>query len=94
MINKGIDLKSAKTIEDFILLIYKQSLFINKKYSLRAFAKKLGVSHSHLINVLKGRKNFSDKLYLKICKKIDFTLEEATHFSKLHSLYKKEKSQK
>lgn len=85
---------SAKTIEDFILLIYKKSLAKNKKFSLRAFAKKLGVSHSHLINVLKGRKNFSDKLYSKICKKIDLTSDESLHFSRLHFAYKKREPSK
>jgi transcriptional regulator with XRE-family HTH domain len=45
----------------------------NPSYSLRAFAKKLGVDQSFLSKVLKGKKFFSEEAILKIAPQLELT---------------------
>lgn len=52
----------------------------NGSYSLRAFARDLGMSHTHLILVIQGRKILSLKMANQICLKLGLGQKERSEF--------------
>ncbi len=53
---------------------------LNRAYSLRAFAKSLGLSSGELSEVLRGIRKLSPKSALKIAKSLGLTSRETKHF--------------
>jgi uncharacterized protein (TIGR02147 family) len=49
----------------------------NSSYSIRAFARDIGVSHGHLLQLLSGKKSFSYKIVDKIIESLEITKTEA-----------------
>lgn len=58
----------------------------NPRYSLRNFARHLGLSASHLSRVLNGKKKLSLELGIKISEKLKHSKSERTHFAELIQL--------
>lgn len=50
-----------------ILCRYFQAKSSNQKYSKRAFAKRMGISHSALIEIMNGKRQVSRKMALRLC---------------------------
>lgn len=65
--------------------------FKNPSYSLRAFARQLGISSSSLSEIMNGKRRVSAKLALRIITRLDLTAEEN---EKLICLYQEEISNK
>lgn len=57
----------------------------NPLYSMRAFAKQIGVSPSHLCRVLQGKKNLSSDSALKIAFELNFSIRKREEFLDLVS---------
>jgi uncharacterized protein (TIGR02147 family) len=55
----------------------------NESYSLRAFARDLSISASHLSQVISGKKMLSADKLVSIQKKMNLSLEETTYFKLL-----------
>jgi uncharacterized protein (TIGR02147 family) len=55
----------------------------NSRYSMRAFAKHLGISPASLSNILAEKKGLSDRLARSIAKVLDFNSEETDFFCAL-----------
>lgn len=53
---------------------------INQSFSLRAFAKKLGISPGYLSLVLQGKKHLSEKYALLLSQEVGFNKEEESYF--------------
>jgi uncharacterized protein (TIGR02147 family) len=70
------------------ILINKQSQ--NPRYSLRSFARQLGVQSSFLSMFLNGKRHLSEEMALKFCKKLNFSPVET---KKLLLLLRLEKAQ-
>jgi transcriptional regulator with XRE-family HTH domain len=45
----------------------------NGRYSKRAYAKKLGISHGPLIDIMKGKRNVSPKMAQKLCERLSLS---------------------
>lgn len=68
---------------------------LNRAYSLRAFAKSLGLSSGELSEVLRGIRKLSPKSALKISKSLGLTSRETKHFlSLVHPDDRSEKEEK
>jgi uncharacterized protein (TIGR02147 family) len=55
----------------------------NARYSMRAFAKHLGISPSSLSNILTNKKGLSERVAQLICKNLEFSGEETDYFCAL-----------
>lgn len=62
---------------------FEQAKKKNKAYSLRAFANKLGISHSVLSEILRGKRNVSAKMAIALCEKCSLPIEEQKHIKNL-----------
>lgn len=60
----------------YLKTLLKEKTDANPLFSMRAFAKFLGISHVALSNVLAGKRNFSSELALKVSKKLKFEEQE------------------
>lgn len=66
----SIKIALSDEASEFISKSFKARREKNPKYSLRAFAKFLGVDHSHLAKVLKGQSEFSQRAKLKCLQRL------------------------
>ncbi len=62
---------------------FEMRLNRNSAYSLRAFARDLGISHSSLSRVLTGEQGLSAEKTALIAKKLNFSQQESTRFKSL-----------
>lgn len=58
----------------------RKRISVNPKYSLRAFARDLGISPSYLSQVLNGTRGLTSKNSVKVFRKLDFTTKESELF--------------
>ncbi|MBI3557121.1 MAG: TIGR02147 family protein [Deltaproteobacteria bacterium] len=56
---------------------------VNPRYSLRSFARQLGVSPGELSELLRGKRKLSFKLAVKIAIKLDLSMDEKNHLLSL-----------
>lgn len=66
----------------------------NPGYSLRAFAKQLGLDSSRLSKILKGDRPISQDLALKVAEKLDFKTEEINKLCESYNRKEKQPSQR
>ncbi len=45
----------------------------NSRYSKRAYAKKLGIAHGPLVEIMAGKRNVSPKMALKLCERLSLS---------------------
>ena len=57
-------------LREHILSKYIHARNANPSYSKRAFAKRVGISHGSLIEIMSGKRKVSKKMALKLCEKI------------------------
>jgi uncharacterized protein (TIGR02147 family) len=65
----------------------------NPNYSMRAFAKKLGVSHTVLSLIFSGKRRLSQQLAHQIVDKLDFTFKQRKLFLAEHSHHNSEQAE-
>jgi plasmid maintenance system antidote protein VapI len=81
MIN-GVALKTAA---DYLISIFRERKDKNPRYSLRAFARSLGVSSGQLSEILSGKRPLSHKLARRITVALALTDEESKKLVQLVS---------
>lgn len=77
MINERTDIRK------YLRAALAERCLRNPAYSLRAFARHVGLSPSHLSRVLNGRKSLSREAALKIALELDLSEEQITQFVRL-----------
>ncbi len=45
----------------------------NSRYSKRAYAKRLGIAHGPLVEIMNGKRNVSPKMALRLCERLDLS---------------------
>lgn len=78
-------MKTEMTFQKILKNKYQLRAEKNKKYSLRAFAKDIGISVSLLSEVLNGKKGLSPRTATEVAKKIGLTEVEQSYFCDLVS---------
>lgn len=76
-------MQNQKKFRDFLISEYKNTKVKNPLYSIRSFARFLGISKTTLSDFLNNKKSISEKLLNKILSKLNISDEEK-------KLYKKE----
>lgn len=66
--------------KDFLRRIVERRRQLKSAYSLRAFARDLGMSHSHLSRILNGKKPVAYHQAIRLAKVLEFAPEERQHF--------------
>ena len=61
----------------------KRRQTVNPKYSLRAFAKSLGLSTPFVSYVIKGKKNLSDESAVQVAKALGYSAAESAEFLRI-----------
>ena len=77
---------SSKSFREILKSFFSEKCERNSRYSLRAFARDLGVSAGHLSEVLENQHGLSNASATKIGKKIGLTGDELVHFCDLVEL--------
>jgi transcriptional regulator with XRE-family HTH domain len=78
----GVDLKTAA---DYLISIFNERKDKNPRYSLRAFARSLGVSSGQLSEILSGKRPLSHKLARRISIALALTEDESQKLIQLVS---------
>jgi uncharacterized protein (TIGR02147 family) len=65
---------------EFLKNIYEGEKLKDPSFSYRVFARKLGVSHGYLANIIKGARPASKKFILDTAKILDLNEDELTSF--------------
>lgn len=73
----GITGQDVKTAADYLTTIFNERKEKNPRYSLRAFARSLGVSSGQLSEILSGKRPLSHKLARRISIALALTEEES-----------------
>ncbi|MBS1969560.1 MAG: hypothetical protein JSU04_04610 [Bdellovibrionales bacterium] len=69
--------QDAKTAADYLITIFNERKEKNPRYSLRAFARSLGVSSGQLSEILSGKRPLSHKLARRISIALALTEDES-----------------
>ena len=77
MIDKTVMNEQRVDLKDIIQLRFSEISQRNPKFSLRAFAKKLKMSPSHLSRVLRGQKKVSYQLGLRLVQELDLSFDQS-----------------
>lgn len=70
--------QDSKTAADYLITIFNERKEKNPRYSLRAFARSLGVSSGQLSEILSGKRPLSHKLARRISIALALTEEESS----------------
>ncbi len=86
MLNTGTHKKDIKRIETRDFRIFLQEELVkrckrNPKFSVRAFARVLGIENSALSKILAGKRALTPQMVMRLGKKLGFGLEEISQFS-------------
>ena len=73
-------LLECATTQDFLSLCLQERQLRNSRYSLRKFARDLGLSPSAICEVLKGRKRLSEDATLKVISRLKLNPQESKYF--------------
>lgn len=73
-------LYEANQYRDYLSWVLAERMLKNRRYSLRAFAKSLGVSAAHLSCLLKGKRRLSSDKALDIAKRLHLGAAETEYF--------------
>jgi uncharacterized protein (TIGR02147 family) len=71
---------------NFLKSVVAERITVNPAYSLRAFARRLGITQPFLTEIIKGRKNFSAEGALKVAKALELDPAQAEYFCLLVQL--------
>ncbi len=71
---------------DILKSALEERMAANSSYSLRAFARDIGVQASNLSNIFNGKKGLSESKALEICEKLGLSDKESCHFCDLVNL--------
>jgi uncharacterized protein (TIGR02147 family) len=72
--------------QSYLRDVFAKQVAQNPRYSLRAFARKLGIAASSLSEVLSGKKKISHAMALKIASQLNLREKERTYFTLLADL--------
>jgi len=75
-----VNIEKYKDFRYFLQDLYIARCQRNSAYSIRAYAKNLKMDHSYLNRILKGKKEVSDKLIVRLGKELGYGLAELTPF--------------
>lgn len=73
----------TQTYRDFLEQLFSIRKKRNKQYSLRRFSTQLGISHSHLLDIISGRRNISTRMAKKILSNVHLEISAQHHFLRL-----------
>lgn len=77
------ELFKSKNYKDFLNILFIITKKKNPRLSKRSFAKKIGISHSHLINTLASKKKLTTTMAIKISDKCNFDMSLKIFFTDL-----------
>ena len=81
----GMTGQNGKTAADYLITIFNERKEKNPRYSLRAFARSLGVSSGQLSEILSGKRPLSHKLARRISIALTLTDDESQKLLQLVS---------
>lgn len=73
----------AESYRDYLSWVLAERIVKNRRYSLRAFAKCLGLSAAHLSCLLKGKRHLSADKALEVAQKLKLDEQETFYFMEL-----------
>ena len=73
-------LEGVSRYPEFLKNIYEGEKLKDPSFSYRVFAKKLGVSHGYLANIIKGARPASKKFIMDTGAALELNAEELTPF--------------
>jgi len=79
-VNETLTIEKYTDFRFFLQDVFVDRCQRNSAYSIRSFAKNLNMDHSYLNRILKGKKEVSDKLIIRLGKELGFSLKELKPF--------------
>lgn len=76
-------MNSTDGYRDILKQVLDKRTLANPRYSLRAFAKSLGITHGALGQVLRGRKHLSHERAVDICRRLKLSKRDRDYFCTL-----------